>query len=300
MISQATHKISKKQAWFLAARPKTLVLVIVPILTGTALGLRFTQHASWFLLFSALCCGVFIQIAVNLINDALDFKKGADQADRLGPERMTQQGFLTYREVLYGGYGCIVAAFICGLPLMIYEGPYFFLLIAIAGMLAYGYTGGPFPLAYYGLGELFVIIFFGIIGTLVGFYLQTQSLMISAVLAGFQIGLLAAAVNAINNLRDIEGDARVNKKTMAVRFGATFARFEITLLILLPYFLNLLWSDQGFYKAGIFPLVTMPLGFTLVRCIWYYEPSKIYNTFLGMAALLNLLFGLFLSIGFWL
>lgn len=300
MITPVIRKISKKQAWFLAARPKTLVLVIVPILTGTALGLRFTQHVSWLLLFSALCCGVFIQIAVNLINDALDFKKGADQADRLGPERMTQQGFLSYREVLYGGYGCIVAAFICGLPLMIYEGPYFFLLIAIAGLLAYGYTGGPFPLAYYGLGELFVIIFFGIIGTLVGFYLQTKSFMNSAMLAGFQIGLLAAAVNAINNLRDIEGDARVNKKTMAVRFGATFARFEITLLILLPYFLNLLWSDQGFYKAGVFPLVTMPLGFTLVRCIWYYEPSKIYNTFLGMAALLNLLFGLFLSIGFWL
>lgn len=300
MNSNVLPEPTKWQAWFFASRPKTLVLIFVPILVGTALALKYTPHFKWGLLISALISGLFIQISVNLINDALDFQKGIDTDERLGPERATQKGWLSFKEVLRGGYFCLLMAFLSGLPMIIYGGIPFLILLIIASILAYCYTGGPYPLAYHGLGEGFVVVFFGIIGTMVGFYLQADRITNGVLLAGLQIGLLAAAVNAINNLRDIEGDARMRKNTLAVRFGKLFARFEITLLILVPYFLNLLWSDQGFYKAGILPLVTMPLGFTLVRCIWYYEPSKIYNTFLGMAALLNFLFGLFLSIGFWL
>ena len=294
------NKPTKYQAWFLAARPKTLLLIISPICVGTALALKYSSTFNWLFFVSALLSGLFIQIAINLINDALDFEKGADTIERLGPERATQKGWLTFHQVLNGGYFCIFLAFLAGIPMMVYGGIYFVVLLMIAALLAYCYTGGPIPLAYYGLGELFVVVFFGIVGTVVGFYLQANKITASALLAGLQIGLLAAAVNAINNLRDINSDAKVHKNTLAVRFGQTFARLEITVLILVPYFLNLLWSDLGFYKAGLLPLVSLPLGFTLARCIWYYEPSKIYNTFLGMGALLNLLFGLFLSIGFWL
>ncbi|KIC76271.1 1,4-dihydroxy-2-naphthoate octaprenyltransferase [Neochlamydia sp. TUME1] len=293
-------KPAKWQAFTWAARPKTLILVVVPIFVGTLLALNYTSYFKGIAFASALLAGLFIQVAVNLINDALDFKKGADNAARLGPERATQKGWLSFHEVLYGGYFCLALAFILGMPMIMQGGILFLILLIVASLLAYGYTGGPFPLAYYGLGEFFVILFFGIIGTQAGFYLQAGKASEKAFLAGLQIGLLAAAVNAINNLRDIESDEKAKKITIAVKFGKTFARLEITLLILLPYFLSLLWSDLGFYKAGLLPFVTLPLGFTLIRCIWFYEPSKIYNTFLGVAALLNLLFGACLSLGFWL
>lgn len=300
MSSDVAAKPPKWQAWILASRPKTLMIGVVPIVVGTVLALHYATSFHWLVMLSALLSSLFIQISVNLINDALDFKKGADNPSRLGFKRATQQGWLTFHEVLYGAYFCIFLAFLTGIPMVVEGGPYFFALLVVSPILAYCYTGGPFPLAYMGLGEIFVILFFGIISTVVGFYLQAHSVTKGALLAGLQIGLLAAVVIAINNLRDIENDAKAHKKTLAVRFGKTFARLEITLMILLPYFLNLLWSDLGFYKAGLLPLVSMPLGFTLIRCIWYYEPSETYNTFFGLAALLNFFFGLFLSIGFWL
>lgn len=300
MSADSITKPEKWRAWILASRPKTLVVGFIPIATGTVLALTIASSFHWILMLSAMLSSFFIQISVNLINDALDFKKGADTSSRLGFKRATQQGWLSFNEVMYGAYFCIFLAFLTGLPMVIQGGIYFLALLIVAPLLAYCYTGGPFPLAYQGLGEVFVILFFGIISTMVGFYLQAFKITNGALLAGLQLGLLAAVVIAINNLRDIECDAKAHKKTLAVRWGKTFARLEITIMILLPYFLNLFWSDLGYYKAGVLPLVTLPLGFTLVRCIWYYEPSQIYNTFFGMAALLNFLFGLFLSIGFWL
>lgn len=300
MSSEVISKPAKWQAWIYATRPKTLMIGVTPIMTGTLLGLHYSSSFHWILMLSALISSLFIQISVNLINDAIDFKKGTDTTERLGFKRATQQGWLTFQEVLYGGFFCIFLAFLFGLPMIMTGGIYFLALLIVAPLLSYCYTGGPWPLAYLGLGEIFVILFYGIVSTLVGFYLQAFMINTGALLAGLQLGLLAAAVIATNNLRDIDSDAKAHKKTVAVRFGKSFARLEISAMILLPYFLNLLWSDQGFYKAGLLPLVSLPLGFTLIRCIWYYEPSKIYNTFFGMAALLNFLFGLFLSIGFWL
>lgn len=300
MSVDVIQKPAKWKAWILAARPKTLMVGFIPIVTGTVLALHYTHTFHWFLMLSAMISSCLIQISINLINDALDFKKGADTSLRLGFKRATQQGWLTFNEVLYGAFFCICLAFLTGIPMVFYGGLYFLVLLIIAPLLAYCYTGGPFPLAYHGLGELFVILFFGVVSTMVGFYLQAFTITKGTLLAGVQLGLLAAVVIAVNNLRDIESDTRAHKKTLAVLFGKNFARMEITLMVLIPFFLNLLWSDQGFYKAGILPLVSLPLGFTLIRCIWYYEPSKIYNTFFGMAALLNFLFGLFLSIGFWL
>lgn len=299
MNSDVTMKPEKWKAWIYAARPKTLMIGVVPVFVGTILGLHYAISLHWILMLSALLSSLFIQISVNLINDALDFKKGADTASRLGFKRATQQGWLTYHEVLYGAAFCIFCAFILGIPMIIYGGLYFLLLLIVAPTLAYCYTGGPMPLAYHGMGEIFVILFYGLVSTMVGFYLQALMISKGALLAGLQLGMLAAVVIAINNLRDIESDAKIHKNTLAVLGGITFARTEITLLILLPYFLNLFWSDLGFYKAGLLTLLSMPLGFTIIRCIWYYEPSRMYNTFFGLAALLNFLFGLFLSIGFW-
>lgn len=297
--SEDVNKPSYAMAWFLATRPKTLLLSISPIMTGTALGLHYTNTFHWGLFLSALFSAFLVQIAVNLMNDGFDFRKGADTSERLGPARAAQNGWLSYKEILWGGFICFIAAFVIGLPMVIDGGYYFLALLIISPTLAYCYTGGPFPLAYKGLGEIFSIAFFGVIATLVGFYLQAYQLNTAVFLAGFQIGLLSAVVLAINNLRDIESDRKAKKWTLIARFGIFFGRVEITLLILLPYFLNVFWIDEGFFKAGLLPLVTLPLGFTLIRCVWYDGPSKIYNTYLAMSALLNFLFGLFLSIGFW-
>lgn len=300
MDADLLAKPTKWQAWILASRPNTLMIGFIPLAVGTTLGLHYASSFHWILMLSAMLSSFFIQVSVNLINDALDFKKGADNSHRLGFKRATQQGWLTYHEVLYGACLCIFLALLTGIPMVVHGGYYFLALLILAPVLAYSYTGGPFPLAYLGLGEIFVILFFGIISTLVGFYLQAYKITQGILLAGFQLGLLAAVIIAINNLRDIESDTMAHKKTLAVRFGTTFARLEITMMIILPFFLNLFWSELGFYKAGLLPLVTLPLGFTIIRNIWSYEPSKIYNSFFGMAALLNFLFGLFLSIGFWL
>lgn len=299
MQTDVLIKPSSLQAWFLATRPKTLLIILAPMLTGTALGLKVADHFHWALFLSALISGLLVQIGVNLVNDALDFKKGADTSERLGPARATQSGWLPYSQVLNAGISCFCLAFLVGVPMIIYGGFYFLLLLTISPILAYCYTGGPFPLAYKGFGELFSIAFFGVIATLVAFYLQASQVTNGAILAGFQLGLLSAAVIAINNLRDIESDTKAKKMTLAARFGIFFGRLEITIFVLLPYFLNVFWIELGFYKAALLPLMTLPLGFTFVRCLWYYGPSKIYNTYLAMAALLNFLFGLFLSIGFW-
>lgn len=299
MDTHTFDKPSKFQAWILATRPKTLIVGATPILTGTLLGMHQTQTFHWGLMLSALFSALLIQISINLFNDAIDYKKGADTSKRLGFKRATQEGWLSYREVLNGGYLCVFMAVLIGIPMILYGGPLFLLLLVVAPVLSFCYTAGPFPLAYNGLGEIFVILFYGLVSTFVGFYLQAFTLTRGAFLAGLQLGLLAAVVIAINNLRDIEGDALAHKKTLAVQFGKTFARLEITLMILVPFFLNIFWFDEGYNKAAILPLVVLPLGFTLIRCIWYYEPSRVYNTFFGLAALLNFLFGLFLSIGFW-
>lgn len=299
MTEDVIKNPSRREAWFLASRPKTLILSLVPILVGTALGLKYATHLNILLFFSALFSSFFIQIAVNLLNDAIDSKKGADTSERLGPERATHQGWLTYNEVLRGGLTCLFLACIVGIPMVIFGGGYFLVLIIASCACAYCYTGGPYPLSYNGWGEVFVVAFYGLFGTMAGFYLQAHQLNTEVFLAGLQIGLLAAAVNAINNLRDIHTDAKVNKRTWAVRFGVDAARLEITFLILAPYFLSILWADFGYLRAGLLSFVTLPLGFTLVRCIWFYEPSKKYNSFLAMAALLTFLFSLFLSIGFW-
>ncbi len=299
MSSDVLDKPSKLKAWILALRPQTLLMGIMPITTGTVLGLHYAAAFHWIAMLSALLSGLFIQLSVNLFNDALDFKKGADNSSRLGFKRVTQQGWLTSKEVLWGGYTCIGLAFLTGIPMVLQGGIYFLASIAVASILSYCYTGGPLSLAYHGMGEIFVILFFGFVSVIVGFYLQAEMITKGALLAGAQLGLLSAVVLSINNLRDIESDTKAHKKTLAVLFGKTFARMEITLMILLPYFLNLFWGELGFFKAGLLPLVSLPLGFTLIRCIWFYEPSKIYNTFFGLAALLNFLFALFLSIGFW-
>ncbi len=207
------------RAILLAARPKTLPAAIVPVWLGCCLA--YQQKGEWSL--SLMCCtllsAICIQIATNLFNDAIDASKGADTANRLGPTRVTASGILTKQTVFKWAAFFLAIASIFALYL-IYSRGWIILAIGIPSLyLSYGYTGGKFPLAYLGLGELFVFLFFGIIATMGTYYVQTEEWSPESALLGAIIGLLSCFLIAINNLRDVVEDTSTGKKTLCVRLG---------------------------------------------------------------------------------
>jgi len=290
---------SRGIAWIMAARPKTLTAAIVPIWGGTALAYAIHEKVQISLSLFAFLSAVFIQIGTNLFNDAIDFDKGTDTHERLGPQRVTQSGLMTSRQVRWGGVVCFVVASLLALPL-IYVGGKSILVIGVLSLIAgYAYTGGPWPLAYLGLGELFVLIFFG--GAAVGgmYYLHTGLLDSYAMVASLQVGCLAMVLIAINNLRDSKTDLKANKKTLAVRFGEVAAKIMISCFIVMPFVLGYFWKKEGLGLAFTLPLFVTPLAAMIIRQIWMTSPSQVYNKFLAQSALLQLSFGALLSVGLW-
>lgn len=270
--------------WILAARPKTLSASVVPVLVGTALA----RSIDWKIFLCALLGALLIQVGTNLVNDALDFKRGADTATRLGPLRVTQAGLLSSDAVLYGAYVCFFLAALCGIPLIIRAG-WPLLAIGVASIIAaYAYTGGPYPLAYHGLGELFVLVFFGFVAVGGSYYVQRLQLDWKALVAGFAVGCLAVALLAINNLRDIGNDRASNKKTLAVRFGEMFGRMEIAICV-----------AMAFVAATIItwvPLIALPLAIVLLRLVQHAKGAEL-NRCLALAGALQWAFGILFVIG---
>lgn len=282
----------------LAFRPKTLTAALVPCVAGTALVKAIGLSWDGWVLFYALMASFLIQIGTNLVNDAVDFKKGADTEKRIGPQRITQAGILSANQVMLLGSLCFLLAVLCGIPLVL-KGGWVIVAIGVASVLmGYSYTAGPFPLAYLGLGDLFVIIFFGLLAVMGIVFLNTGEWMAEAFVLGLQIGLHATVLIAINNLRDHSGDRLVNKKTLAVRFGVKFSRWEIAALSFLPFVLNLYWWFEGYKIAAIVSLLAIPLAIKITKNIFNTEPSPAYNKFLGQAAVLHLVFGLLIALGF--
>jgi len=278
--------------WLLAARPKTLTASLSPALLGTGLAAGFSPdpvplHLAALALASALC----IQVGTNLVNDAQDFEKGADTAERLGPTRVTQSGLLRGRHVMLGAGAFFLVATLLGIPLVIAGGIPILVIGALSVVAGYAYTAGPFPLAYLGLGEVFVMLFFGVAAVKgMAYVLTGHGLWPWAEVAALQVGLQSSALLAVNNCRDIEGDRRVGKRTLAARFGLRFARIEIAALVAVPYLLGPAWVAGGRPWAALLPLATLPLAVRLVRGVWSEPPSVRFNVFLAQTALLQLLF----------
>lgn len=282
----------------LAFRPKTLTAALVPCVAGTALVKATGLPWDGWVLFYALMASFLIQIGTNLVNDAVDFKKGADTEKRIGPQRITQAGILTAGQVMALGTVCFVLAILCGIPLVM-KGGWVIVAIGITSVLmGYSYTAGPFPLAYLGLGDLFVILFFGLLAVMGIVFLNTGEWMIEAFILGLQIGLHATVLIAINNLRDRTGDVLVGKKTLAVRFGVKFSRVEIAALCFLPFLINLYWWFEGYKIAAMISMLALPLAIKVTKNVYNTEPSPAYNQFLGQAAGLHLVFGLLIAAGF--
>lgn len=275
------------RAWVLAARPKTLSAAIVPVLMGTALAPRI----HWVMFSCALAGAVLIQIATNLFNDALDFKKGADTGERLGPIRVTQAGLIGPSAVMRAAIVCLAGAALCGIPIIVRGGWPMLVVGLISMLMAYGYTGGPYPLAYHGLGEMFVIVCFGLIAVGGTYYLHTLKLTGDAVLAGLAAGSLATVLIVINNLRDVESDRKSAKKTLAVRFGERFARAEVGLFALLPFAAVALIE-----RRLLITLLALPLAIALILRV-HRSPGAELNRCLGMAGALQWVFGILFVAG---
>ena len=282
--------------WLLAARPKTLAASVTPVLAGSALAFRDLATMHWQPFVFALLGAVFIQIGTNYVNDALDFKKGADTHTRLGPLRVTAAGLLSAEAVLRGAYVCFFLAALCGIPLML-RGGWPIAAIGIASIVAaYAYTGGPYPLAYHGLGELFVMIFFGLVAVCGSFYLQRLTLDPAAWIGGFAVGSLAVVILAINNLRDIDNDRASNKRTLAARFGATFARAEIVIFALTPFLCVAAVAYLRGSRNLAIPMLALIPALALLLRVARSRGAEL-NRCLALAGALEWIFGILYVVG---
>jgi 1,4-dihydroxy-2-naphthoate octaprenyltransferase len=280
--------------WILAARPKTLGAAIAPVLVGSTLGWKLSGHFSLMLMLATLGSCMALQIATNLFNDAIDAVKGSDTKERLGPVRITASGMMSPKAVLTVATVLLGIAALLAVPLYLARG-WPIVAIGIPSLyFCFGYTGGPMPLAYRGLGELFVVLFFGLVAVTGSAFVQSGHWHVEALVAGLQIGMLSTVLIAINNLRDIEEDTKTGKRTLAVRFGKSFARWEISCLLIVAYVLMPYWMLRH-WQLWWLPLLTAPLGLMLARSSWMNEPSKASNRDLAMAGAHLLVFSMLLT-----
>ena len=280
--------------FILAARPKTLPAAIVPVWVGCALTLQLTGTWDVRLAFYTMMGAVWIQVATNFFNDAIDSDKGADSDARMGPVRATASGQLSRKTVYTAALACLLLASVFGYPLFVARG-WPMLAIALPSFyLAYGYTGGPWPLAYKGLGELFVILFFGLVAVAGTVYVQTGLWFAEAMILGLAIGCLSAVLISINNLRDVDEDRVHGKNTLAVKWGRArvlnlllimSAAAYVCVVVLFPIGAGLLYFLPG-----------LILGAVILRKVSQSPPGPAYNRFLALAALQLILFAIAISL----
>jgi 1,4-dihydroxy-2-naphthoate octaprenyltransferase len=287
------------RTWLLAARPKTLTAAIVPVVVGTGLALGAGTAVLWPAL-AALAGAVLIQIGTNLTNDYYDFRKGADTHERVGPIRVTQSGLIAPQTVLAAGATCFMLAVAVGISLVA-RGGWPFVVIGLASVLAgWAYTGGPYPLGYHGLGDLFVMVFFGLVAVPGTFYAQALRLVPAVWPAAVAVGSIGTMILVVNNLRDMETDARAGKHTLVVRFGRGFGRSEYVALLLLALAMPVTMVVMGWTRwPALLALVATPLVWPPLWRVLRTTGTAL-NPALGGTARFQAAFGLLLALGAWL
>ena len=294
---QSHSVLTQIKAWYKAARPKALTCSVIPVLVGTLTTRLPLNRIDWLLALCPLLFSLCIQIGTHYINDALDFQKGVDTPEKLN-KKVILSGLLTMRQVFAGGIFFLVLSFFLGLPMIYIGGPVFALIVTASILCAYIYTGGPYPLSYYGFGDLFVLLFFGLIATAAPAYLQQGYFSWISILAGTQIGLLAMTLMSINNFRDFREDRKAHKKTLIVRLGLNFARWQIALQLLLPFLLNIIWFTKGYILVAALTSVNLPIALNIIRGVWTYDPGKVFNRYFIETAFVHMMFGILLILGY--
>lgn len=283
--------------WLAAARPATLSAAVAPVLVGTAAAARAESRFDALVFVATLAAALLIQTGTNLANDLFDYERGADTAERLGPPRVTQTGLIPAEQVRAATYLSFGAAAAIGLYLTA-AGGWPILAIGIASIAAgVAYTGGPWPLGYHGLGDLFVFVFFGLVAVVGTYYLQAGTITALALLAALPVGLTATAILVVNNLRDIETDRRAGKMTLAVRLGEWATRWQYVLLILGAYALLPLLPAVGASVWVALAVVTIPLALDLCRSVLSGSGGRALNPVLKRTGRLHLMFGSLLALG---
>ncbi|OQA40745.1 MAG: 1,4-dihydroxy-2-naphthoate octaprenyltransferase [Chloroflexi bacterium ADurb.Bin325] len=277
--------LTRWQSWRLASRPRTLPAAIAPVIVGAALAV----HAGAFrplAALAALLAALLIQIGSNFANDLGDFRRGADIRERVGPLRVTSAGLLSPREVKAGMFVVFGLAALCGVYLIVLGGWPILAIGLLSILAAVAYTAGPLPFGYYGLGDLAVFIFFGLVAVVGTFYVQARFITPLVWLAALPMGALVTNILVVNNIRDADTDMRVGKRTLAVLLGRRGARGEYLALLALAYAIPpILWLNFGLNAWVLLALLTLPLALQQMRAVFTVTGPALNRTLAGTAQL---------------
>ena len=279
--------------WIMATRPRTLPAATAPVIVGSALAYK-DMAFSLIVTIACLALATLLQIGSNYANDLFDYKKGTDKADRVGPKRAVAAGLITPRQMLMGTIVVLLAAVLIGLYLT-YIGGIIFLIIGIFCIIAaVMYTAGPFALAYKGLGDVAVFIFFGLVAVVGTYYLQVQEITLFAIIAATGVGALVTNILVVNNTRDRHTDAKADKRTLAVRFGHNFCIYQYIFLLVVAYLCALALMFVNIW--AFLPLLTIPMAIKMVKELQELEGAQL-NPTLGKTANLLFLYSVLLALG---
>jgi len=286
--------------WLEAARLRTLPAAAVPVLMGVTLA-AIDGYYDTTIATITLLTALLIQIGTNFANEYYDFIKGADTEERVGFLRATSAGLISPKAMKSAAAITMIAAFLIGLSL-VWVGGWPILVVGILSIFfGYAYTGGPYPLAYNGLGDIFVMIFFGVVAVLGSYYLQAESLSYAALIASLGSGALATNILVVNNLRDSETDTKAGKKTLGVRYGDNFLRFEYATLLLValavpPHF----FFQEGFSAIVFLPYLALPLALNAFKSVLSEQEKRNLNKTLEKTAAFMAIYGILSCLGLWL
>nr|WP_229663070.1 1,4-dihydroxy-2-naphthoate polyprenyltransferase [Microbacterium album] len=280
--------------WIQAARLRTLPLAISPVLIGTGAAIFVGDLFHWVIALACLAVSVSLQIGVNFANDYSDGIRGTD-AHRVGPARLTASGRVAPRTVMLVAFAFFAVAAIAGLAIAIRTQQWWLLLVGAACIVAaWFYTGGKRPYGYNALGEVFVFVFFGLVATLGTTWVQAQALPQEAWFGGIGAGLLACAVLAANNLRDIDQDRRVGKRTLSVLIGRRATQILYTAFVVLAFAIS--WFLALFHPIAWLASLALLAGLPAILIVWLYRHPRELVTALGLTSLTSLGYAAFL---FW-
>jgi len=291
---------SSALVWLEAMRLRTLPAAIVPVVLGITLAtIDGTIHLGVSVLI--LLTAVLIQLGTNFANEYYDYLKGADTPDRVGFIRATSAGLIPPETMKRAYIITMALALLSGLHLVYYSGWPILIIGLLSIFFGVIYTAGPYPLAYVGLGDVFVFLFFGVIAVNGTYYVLTQTLSYRIAVASLACGALSTNILVVNNLRDSETDRKAGKKTLGVRFGDTFLRVEYVLLSGLSLAIPPHFYVQENYTAWVFlPYVVLPLGLWNTLAVWRITQKVELNAILSKTAAYMTLFGFLFCIGLWL
>lgn len=295
MTSEITIS-NRFQIWWLAIRPRTLPAAIAGVAVGSALAL-YDRTFRPIPALAALLVAFLLQIGSNLANDVFDYERGVDSARRHGPLRVTQSGLLTPDQVKGGMWTAFALAGLFGLYLA-FEAGWVVLLVGLAAIFsAITYTGGPFPLGYYGLGDLFVFLFFGLASVTGTYFVQAGKVSPAAWWMSLPIGLIIVGILVVNNLRDVETDRLAGKHTLAVMLGGHFAKGEYLFCLLVAFLcLPVLCAFGVLPWLSLLPWITLPLAWKFTWVV-FTRKGKTLNTALAGTGQLALAFSVLFLVG---